>query len=93
MKHKYILPLIAVFIFGAILYTALLWEPLGGWLFEYVITPMSIGPQNRNPDFLEGMGIILVCFVVLLLIFSLPYILLWGVIIALLLRRKDKTEF
>ena len=92
MKQKYILPLVVIFIGGAIIYTALLWEPLGGWLFEHIITSMSIGPRNRSPSFLEGMGIILICFVVLVLLFALPYILLWGIVVALLLLRTNKTK-
>jgi len=92
MKHRYIFLLVAIFMIGAILYTALLWGPLGEWLFEHVVMPMNIGPQNRNPDFLEGMGIVLICFVVLLLLFSLPYILLWAIIVALILFRKNKSK-
>jgi|GEM_PF-6758978 len=93
MKHKYFLVLAAVFMIGAALYIALLWHPFGGWIFDHIVIPLNIGPQNRNPDFLEGIGVILVALAVLLAVFLLPYILLWVVIAALLLHRKKKTEF
>ena len=93
MKHKYFLVLAAVFICGAALYIALLWHPFGGWIFDHIVIPLNIGPQSRNPDLLEGIGMILIALAVLLAVFLLPYILLWVVIAALLLHRKKKTEF
>jgi hypothetical protein len=95
MKINHILVLIAAFICGAVLYCALLWDPLSEWLFEHILLPMSlqaVGQGNGNLNFPEGIGLSLLLLIFLVLLFILPYILLWVIVAFLVFRSKTKKN-
>ena len=91
MKPKLIASLAVIFVLGAIAYAALLWQPLAPWLYENVILAINLG-SNSNPGIAGGLLLMFGILCLLVLLFALPYILLWVLIIALILLIKHRTN-
>lgn len=84
---------IVLFILGGILYYSLLWYPFGGWLFSNVIIPLNeLIDLNVNLNIATGILYILINFILLILLFAIPYIIAYALILFAIFKKFKKED-
>lgn len=84
---------IVLFILGGILYYSLLWYPFGGWLFSNVIIPLNeLIDISVNLNIATGILYILINYILLILLFAIPYIIVYSVIMFIVIKKLSSKK-
>ena len=87
LQFGHIIALAVILIIGAILYYVALFGPFGGWIYEYIASPVLefIFPGNLN--ILEELLLMVTGMAMLYTLFFIPYIIFSGIVFVAVLFR------